>query len=247
MSENVFERYEKQLLFKPIGLKGQHRLNKSRVGILGIGALGTNLASICARSGVGELILVDSDAVELSNLQRQMLFDEGDIGFSKAVRAAEKLSRINSDIRIEAFVERLNNENFADLFEKCDLLLDGTDNFASRFVLNQQAIAHSIPWIHSAVTASSGQSMFIMPRKTACLRCLIPDTDALHNFPTVHNSGVITPIVTIIASISAATALRYLVEKHIDHDLKYYDAWEHRFRKFAVMQSDSCPHCRPLP
>lgn len=244
MTENIFERYQKQLLFKPIGLKGQQKLGKSRVGILGVGALGSNLASICARSGVGRLVLVDSDQVELSNLQRQMLFDESDIGCSKAISAADKLSRINSEISIEAFCERLDARNFRDLFGNCDLLLDGTDNFASRFILNQQAIEFGIPWIHSAVTASSGQSMFIMPPKTACLRCLIPDTDAPAEFPTVHNSGVITPIVTIIASISAATALRFLVEKHIDYDLKYYDAWDHRFSSFAVKRNDSCPHCR---
>lgn len=246
MAETIFERYEKQLLFKPIGLKGQHRLNKSRVGILGIGALGSNLASICARSGVGELVLVDSDRVELSNLQRQMLFDESSIGCYKAACAAEKLSRVNSEIRIEAFTERLDVRNFRDLFGSCNLLLDGTDNFATRFILNQQTLEHGIPWIHSAVTASSGQSMFIMPRKTACLRCLIPEADAVTGFPTVHNSGIITPIVTIIASISAATALRYLVEKHVDYDLKYYDAWEHRFSKFAVTRSDTCPHCRSI-
>ncbi len=244
MTEHIFERYQKQLLFKPIGLKGQQRLNRSSVGILGIGALGSNLASICARSGIGRLILVDSDQVELSNLQRQMLFDESDIGSSKAISAADKLSRINSDINIEAFCERLDARNFKDLFGSCDLLLDGTDNFASRFILNQQALDHGIPWVHSAVTASSGQSMFIMPRKTACLRCLIPEVDTVSDFPTVHNSGIITPIVTIIASISAATAIRYLVEKYIDNNLKYYDAWDHRFNSFAVSRNDSCPHCR---
>ena len=246
MAEHIFERYQKQLLFKPVGLKGQQKLGKSRIGILGVGALGSNLASICARSGVGRLVLVDSDQVELSNLQRQMLFDEADIGCSKAISAADKLSRINSEISIEAFCERLDARNFRDIFGNCDLLLDGTDNFASRFILNQQAIEYGIPWVHSAVTAASGQSMFIMPRKTACLRCLIPDVDEMADFPNVHNSGIITPIVTIIASISAATALRFLVEKHIDHHLKYYDAWEHRFSSFAVERNESCPHCRTL-
>lgn len=244
MSGQIFERYQKQLLFRPIGSKGQQCLNKSRIGILGVGALGSNLASICARSGIGKIVLVDSDRVELSNLQRQMLFDEADIGCSKAICAADKLSRINSEITIEAFCERLDARNFRDLFGGCDLLLDGTDSFVSRFMLNQQAIESGMPWIHSAVTAASGQSLFIMPRKTACLRCLIPDTDEPADFPTVHNSGIIAPIVTIIASISAATALRYLVEKHIDYNLKYYDAWEHRFSSFAVSRNDSCPHCR---
>lgn len=246
MAEHHFERYQKQLLFKPIGQKGQQRLSRSRLGILGIGALGSNLAAICARSGVGELILVDSDCVELSNLQRQMLFTEADIGHSKAITAADSLSRINSDIRIEAFNERLDEKNFKDLFAGCDLLLDGTDGFASRFVLNRQAITQGIPWVHSAVTASSGQSMLIVPRKTACLRCLIPDGDQPSDFPDVHRNGVITPIVTIIASISAATAIRYLVEKHIDHHLKYYDAWEHRFCSFVVERNETCPHCRAI-
>lgn len=240
---NPFARYEKQILFKPIGLVGQKKLSKSRIGIIGVGALGSNLASLCARGGIGSLVLVDNDKVELSNLQRQMLFSESDIGAFKATRAAEKLALINSEISIEAFSERLTEQNFADLFNNCDLLLDATDNFATRFIINEQALKAGIPWIYSGVTASSGQSMLILPYETACLRCLIPDNELSENFPTVHNSGIIGPVVTIIASISAAIAFRYLVEKHIERDVLCFDAWELKYYRIPMERTLDCPDC----
>lgn len=240
---NPFARYEKQILFKPIGLAGQKKLSRSRVGIVGVGALGSNLASLCVRAGIGSVVLVDYDKVELSNLQRQMLFDEGDIGASKASRAAEKLARINSEISIEAFAQKLGEQNFNELFKNCDLLLDATDNFAARFMINEQALKAGMPWIYSGVTASYGQSMFIMPYDTACLRCLIPENEMVDNFPTVHNSGIIGPIVTIIASISAATALKFLVEGHIERDVVCFDAWEQKCHRIPMERTAGCPGC----
>lgn len=241
---NQFARYEKQMLFKPIGRDGQAKLARSRVGIIGIGALGTNLGNLCARSGVGNLILVDSDRVELSNLQRQMLFSEADVGSLKAAKAAEKLAEINSEINIEAFCQRLDCNNIYDIFKGCDLILDGTDNFPTRFIVNQMALKTKTPWVHTGVTASSGQSMLIVPGKTACLGCLIPELTDAANFPTVNNSGIINTIVTAMASISVATALRFLVEKHIDYSLKCFDIWEQRFDSVLLERNLDCPHCR---
>lgn len=240
----LFERYEKQVLFEPIGTAGQKKLGRSKIGIIGVGALGTNMSSLCARAGIGSLILIDNDHVELSNLQRQMLFDEGDIGAPKAQRAAEKLARINSEVKIEAFVERLEEGNFADLLGECDLLLDCTDNFATRFLLNEQALKLRMPWVYSGVTASSGQSMFIQPFDTACLRCLIPENDLVDDFPTVHNAGIIGSIVTIIASISVSMALRYLVEKHIERDVLCFDAWQLRCHRIPMERTPGCQGCR---
>ena len=237
-------RYEKQTLFRPIGMAGQKKLASSRVCIVGTGALGSNMANLLARAGVGSLLLIDNDRVELSNLQRQMLFDETDIGKSKAQCAAARLSLINSEISIEAFNERLSDDNFADLVKGCDLLLDATDNFASRFTINAQALTLGLPWIYSGVTASSGQSMFIQPFNTACLRCLIPEDGMVDNFPGVHNSGIIGSIVTIIASISVSMAMRFLVEKYIERDVLCFDAWELRSHRIPMERTPGCPGCR---
>lgn len=239
-----FARYEKQLLFEPIGISGQKKLQKGRIGILGAGALGTNLANILCRSGIGEIIIADRDRVELSNLQRQMLFDEEDVGQPKALCAAKRLSKINSDVSIESFFQSISQTNFSEIFNRCNLIFDATDNFATRFLINEMCLKLGIPWVHSGVTAASGQSMLFVPGKSACFRCIIADEPASESFPTVHNSGIITSIVTIIASMSAATGIRYLVSKEIDPFLKFYDAWEHEFKKITVTPLDSCKHCR---
>lgn len=239
-----FARYEKQILFKPIGDPGQRKLSKSRIGIVGVGALGTNMANLCCRAGVGSLVLLDNDRVELSNLQRQMLFDENDIGALKAQRAAEKLAIINSEIKIEAFSERLGPENFADLLENCDLLLDATDNFATRFIINEQTLKLGIPWIYSGVTASSGQTMFVYPFDTACLRCLIPENEMVDTLPNVHNSGIIGPIVSIIASLSVSMALKFLVEKYVERDVLCFDAWQLSWHRIPMERTPGCPGCK---
>ncbi|MDN5279530.1 MAG: molybdopterin-synthase adenylyltransferase [Clostridiales bacterium] len=241
---NEFARYEKQILFKPIGISGQRKLQKSRVGIIGSGATGSNLANILCRSGIGKIIIADQDRIELSNLQRQMLFNEKDIGHPKATRAMHRLSKINSEISVEGFFNKVTEENFSEIFADCDLIFDATDNFPTRFMLNRLCLKSGIPWVFTGVTASSGQSFLFVPGKTACLNCLIPEETQSDNFPTVHNSGIITSIVTIIASISAVSGIRFLVEKYFDSCLKYYDAWDHEFRKMRVEPSDSCSSCR---
>lgn len=240
-----FARYEKQILFKPIGLTGQKKLARSRIGILGAGALGSNLANILCRSGIGEIVLADQDRVELSNLQRQMLFTEKDVGFAKAVKAARKLAKINSEVKVEAFYQQVNEENFTQLFKDCDLIFDASDNFPARFLINRMSQKYKFPWIFSGVTAASGQSMLIVPSKTACLGCLFPEETPLENFPTVHNSGIITSIVTIIASISAAVGIKYLIEKTTDNSIVYFDAWEQQFNKALVSPTPDCSCCRP--
>ncbi len=237
-------RYEKQILFKPIGRSGQIKLSQSKIGILGAGALGTNLANILCRAGVGRIILVDQDRVELSNLQRQMLFTEKDVGHSKAIRAARRLTKINSDVAVEAFFEKATRENFVDLFKDLDLIFDASDNFPTRFLINDMSLKIGMPWIFSGVTASSGQSMLIAPGKTACLGCFLPDEEPGHDFPTVHNSGIIASIVTIIASISAAAGIKYLVEKTADSNLVYFDAWQQEFCKTKIEPSNACRFCR---
>lgn len=242
---NDFARYEKQILFSGIGRNGQKKLQKSRVGILGCGALGSNIANILCRSGIGQIVVVDQDRVELSNLQRQMLFTESDVGHAKAIRAARRLAKINSEVAVEAFHQTVCVDNFNALFKGCNLIFDASDNFAARFLLNRMSIEENIPWVFSGVTAASGQSMLIVPGKTACLGCMLPEESHGESFPTVHNSGIITSIVTIIASISAAAGIKYLVSKAADGNLVFFDAWEQQFARAKVASSPECRYCRP--
>ncbi|GAB4285214.1 MAG: hypothetical protein Kow0029_31980 [Candidatus Rifleibacteriota bacterium] len=238
------ERYEKQTLFSKIGISGQKKLLSSRVGILGCGALGTNLANILCRSGVGEIIIADRDRVELSNLQRQMLFNENDVGLPKAIRAARRLCKINSDIKIEGFFQSVDRSNFRQIFSECDLIFDATDNFPARFMLNEACLESGIPWVHSAVTASCGQSMLFIPGKTACFGCLVPEYTESESFPTVHNSGILTSTVTALTSISALTGMRFLIEKKADPVMIFLDIWETRIDKMKVKTDESCKYCR---
>jgi len=239
-----FARYEKQILFKPCGPDGQKKLNKARIGIAGVGALGTNLAGMAARSGFSHITLVDSDRVELSNLQRQTLFDESDIGSFKSIRAAEKLSAINSEILVEAFAQRIDAKNFKELFADCDLLFDATDNFATRFLINQMSLELKIPWVHTGVTASYGQSMFILPYKSACLGCVIPEYEETTDFPNVHNSGVLITTVTALCSISMTSAMRYFFTREPDCSLFSFDIWENRFERVTVARDLNCRYCQ---
>ncbi len=187
---------------------------------------------------------MDNDRVELSNLQRQMLFSEADVGSPKASRAAEILAGINSEISIEAFNQRVCGQNIRELLADCTMILDGTDNFATRFILNRFALETAIPWVHTGVTAASGQSMLIVPGKTACLGCLIPEDGSPENFPSVNSSGIINQIVSAMASISVASAIRYVIDKHIDHSLKCFDIWEQRFDRISVTRNLDCPQCQ---
>ena len=243
---NNFERYEKQLLFKPIGLNGQKILSDSKVGILGVGALGTHILDNLARTGIGEIHIADSDQIELSNLQRQILFTEGDVGSYKVQAAKNKIEQINSEVNVICNVTRVNSQNFNQIFNGLDLIFDATDNFETRFLLNDMAIKYGFPWLHSGVTASNGQSILFIPGKTACYRCIVKDLPNMQEFPTVHNSGILNSIVNIISSISSASALKYLLDNKPDFSLKYYDAWDHIFHKFDYKNSSDCEHCKHL-
>lgn len=242
----MINRYDKQILFKEIGLDGQKILSKSRICIVGIGALGTNISNLLARAGIGYLKLIDYDKVELSNLQRQTLFSENDVGNYKADVSLNKLSQINSEISIKSEKIKITKENSTIHLSNFDLIFDATDNFETRFIINDYCLKSSTPWVHSGVTASSGQSMLIIPGKTACYECLVNEIPDVKNFPTVHNSGIIASIVSIIASISVSTGIKYLIDKKTDCSLKYYDAWTHNFQKFDIQIEKSCKACSKI-
>ena len=243
------DRYSRQTRFAPIGEEGQKRLASSRVLLIGLGALGTVVADQLVRAGVGFLRMVDRDFVELSNLQRQSLFDETDIERSlpKAAAAETKLRRINSSVQIEAKVDDVNPGNIEDYLADVDLVLDGLDNFETRFVVNDACAKHSKPWIYTAAVGSYGLVMPVIPGTTPCLRCLLGNLPAPGTSPTCETAGVIAPITHIIASMEVAEALK-LLTGHLEPSevrLTAYDVWSHRFQRIDVGSESmaTCPVC----
>jgi adenylyltransferase/sulfurtransferase len=246
MSPNERERYLRQIIFPPLGVAGQERLLAARVVVIGCGANGTVIASTLARAGVGTLVIADRDFVELNNLQRQILFDEGDVarGLPKAIAAAEKLRKANSSIRIEGIVADVNAENIEELIEGADLVLDGTDNFETRFLINDACVKKNIAWIYAGAVASHGMTMTIVPHETACLRCVFHHEPPPGTLPTCDTAGVIAPIVSVMASIASAEAIKFLAGAgKRNTGLIHVDLWENTWETFAVERRSDCIAC----
>lgn len=246
MSSQQPNRYIRQIIFPQLGEQGQARLLAARAVVVGCGANGTVIANTLARAGIGRLVIVDRDFVELSNLQRQVLFDEDDVarGLPKAVAAVEKLKRINSSIAVEAVVSDVNVENIEDLVAGASIVLDGTDNFETRFLINDACVKHNIPWVYAGAVASYGMSMTIVPRETACLRCVFRQEPAPGSLPTCDTAGVIGPIVSVIGSIAANEAIKFLVGSGTRNPgMIHIDLWENSFESFAVKRWDECVAC----
>jgi len=210
--EKIEERYSRQILFRGIGQDGQRQLAAGRVAIVGCGATGSALASLLARAGVGMLRIIDRDYVEPSNLQRQSLFDEKDAAESlpKAIAAARKISALNSEIIVEARVEDVVPGNIHALLEGMDVILDGTDNFETRYLVNDFAVEASRSWIYSAAVGSYGVTLNILPGKTACLACIFPDSPR-GMVETCETSGILNTAVNVVASVAASEAMKMLV------------------------------------
>ncbi len=244
------DRYSRQILFDGIGEAGQRRLGDARVAIIGCGALGTVIANNLARAGVGHLTVVDRDFVEESNLQRQILFDEEDVRNStpKAVAAEKKLRQINSQIEVKGVVMDVNYANIEDLIRGATLVMDGADNFETRFLVNDACVKHGIPWIYGACVGSYGLSMVILPRETPCLRCIFETAPPPGMSPTCDTSGVIAPIVNIIASFQCMEAIKLLTgaKDKLNRHLLSMDVWDDRFERFKITgrrELADCPCC----
>ncbi|MER3414742.1 MAG: thiamine biosynthesis protein ThiF [Gemmataceae bacterium] len=250
-SGDTLERYSRQMRFEPIGEEGQRRLVRSRVTICGCGALGTVLANTLVRAGVGHVRIVDRDFIELNNLQRQVLFDEQDVAenLPKAEAAARKLAAINSAVYVEPVVQDINYTNILGLVADADVILDGTDNFEVRYLINDAAVKLGKPWIYGGCIGSHGQTMTIVPGQTPCLRCVIESSPPPGMAPTCETAGVLAPIVNIIASLEACEALKILTGhlEAINRDLIYIDVWDNEYRRFRIAplkESVDCPCCR---
>lgn len=240
-------RYARQIIFPPIGEAGQRRLLDARVAIIGVGATGSILADRLTRAGVGHLRLVDRDFVELNNLQRQLVYDEEDVAavLPKAVAIARKLRRINSAIHIEDIVADVNPSNIANLIADADLVLDGTDNFATRYLINDACVKLGKPWVYTGVIAAYGMTMTIRPGQTPCLRCVMGELPAPGTVPTCDTAGIIGPIVSLMGSIAVAEALKLLVGcGALNSGMIHVDLWENTFDKFDLGgPRPDCPAC----
>jgi molybdopterin/thiamine biosynthesis adenylyltransferase len=206
------ERYSRQILFSGIGDEGQRRLLQSRALIVGCGALGTAQAESLARAGVGKLRIADRDFVEASNLQRQTMFTERDAfeRIPKAVAAANHIREINQEIEVEPEVVDVNHSNIERQISDCDVVLDGTDNFATRYLINDACVKHNVNWIYGAAVGSYGVTMTIQPHQTACLRCVFEEAPPAASAPTCDTAGVIMPIISIVAAVQVAKLPRRL-------------------------------------
>jgi adenylyltransferase/sulfurtransferase len=240
------ERYSRQILFREIGEAGQEKLSKARVLLVGCGALGCAHAETLARAGVGRLRIVDRDFVEFSNLQRQTLYRERDAKerLPKAIAAKNRLSEINSEIEIEALVTDVNHSNVEALIKDCDLILDGTDNFQTRYLVNDACVKHGKPWIYGAAVSSYGTTMTVVPHETPCLRCIFEEMPGSGTAPTCDTAGVIAPIITAISSIQTTEALKFLSGnfQKLHRSLIQYDVWENDLRRIKLGKPD--PECK---
>ena len=241
-------RYSRQILFDQIGKSGQEKLFHSRVLLVGCGALGASHAEALARAGVGFLRIVDRDFVEFSNLQRQTLFSESDARerLPKAVAARKRIAEINSEIGVEPIVADVNNSNVESFVKDVDLILDGTDNFQIRYLINDACVKNNKTWIYGAAVSSYGTTMTIIPNETPCLRCIFEEMPPVGSAPTCDTAGVIQPIITSISAIQTTEALKILVGDFasLHKSLIQIDIWENGWRKIKLGEPNvDCQTC----
>lgn len=242
------ERYSRQILFNGLGEEGQRQLGQSRALIVGCGALGSAHAESLARAGVGKLRIVDRDFVEASNLQRQTMFTERDAleRIPKAIAAAAHIREINAEIEVEPEIVDVNYSNIERLIKDCDVVMDGTDNFATRYLINDACVKHEVSWVYGAAVGSYGVTMTIRPHVTPCLRCLFEAAPPAASAPTCDTAGVIMPIISIVAAVQVAEALKLLTghDQDLHGSLMQFDVWRNEWRKINPgSPAPSCATC----
>lgn len=246
------DRYSRQELFLPIGTDGQKKIRRKHAVIVGMGALGSSIADMLARAGIGKLTILDRDYVDWSNLGRQILYEESDAvnHMPKAVAAKEKLYRINQEVEVEAHVMNVTGKDLESLVNRdVDLILDGTDQFEVRLMINDVAHKYKIPWIYGACVGSYGMSYTIIPDETPCLHCLLQSAPL--QGPTCDTAGVISPIVHLITAHQTAEALKFLVDgkESLRRELISFDLWNYKHQSIQVdhLKRASCPSCGENP
>ncbi len=245
----MLDRYARQIRFQPIGEQGQRRLLAARAVVCGCGALGNQIANLLVRAGVGHVRVIDRDVVDLSNLHRQTLFTEEDAraGAPKAIAAAERLRAANSEVRVEPVVADIGPETIERLCEDADVIIDGCDNFETRFVINDYAVKNGLPWVFGGCVGTEGQVMTVLPGETPCLRCVVEVPPAPGAAPTCDSVGVLGPIVGVVASVEAMEALKILsgARAAVLRKMFVVDLWTNQVRMMNVsaLKSADCPTC----
>ncbi len=242
----MIDRYSRQALFWGIGKEGQKKLGNSCAVIIGCGALGTTVATILVRAGVGKIRIIDRDFIEYHNLQRQVLFDEDDLrnNLPKAIAAERHLKRVNSSVEIEGVVADVNYTNIERLIRSADVVLDGLDNLETRFLINDGCLKHGIPWVYGGAISSCGMIMNIIPGKTPCFRCLCASPPISGELLTCDTGGVIGPAPFIVGSLQSVEAMKILVgAEEINLNLMTIDVWRGEFCHVELKRRADCPSC----
>jgi len=237
------ERYRRQTVLPEIGGKGQRALREANVVVVGLGALGSVSSDLLVRAGVGRMRLVDRDVVEVVNLQRQTLYSEADVDKPKAEAAAERLRQVNSDVQIEGVPRDVHSATAKDILQDADLVVDGTDNLETRFLLNEAATDLVIPFVYGGAIATYGMVFSIRTPDTACFRCFNPTTPAPGSLPTCETAGIFNAVAAQVGAIQAGEALRLLVGKAPSGDLLLVDGWSPEIQKIRLTRRSDCPVC----
>jgi molybdopterin/thiamine biosynthesis adenylyltransferase len=248
-TEEQMERYSRHILLDDVGVEGQEKLLQAKVLIVGAGGLGSPAALYLAAAGIGTIGIIDSDSVEISNLQRQIAHFTKDIGIAKVDSAAEKMQAINPDIKVKTYREYLCAANITKIFSGYDFILDGTDNFPTKFLINDACIFSGIPFSHGGILRFNGQTMTIIPGQTACYRCGFRNPPPPDAVPSCAQAGVLGAVAGMLGTIQAAEALKYITGagELLTNTLLTFDARTMAFRKIKLNRQESCPLCGPHP
>lgn len=245
LSEEEIERFSRQIILSEVGGKGQKKLLSSSVLVVGAGGLGSPALLYLTAAGVGEIGIVDSDVVELSNLQRQILHFTADVGEQKTASAREKLERINPDVKIKEFPIRITSENALDMISSFDLVVDGSDNFATRYLINDACVLLKKPLVEAAILRFEGQIMTIIPGEGPCYRCLFPEPPPPGAVPTCQQAGVIGPVAGVLGCLQAVEAIKLILGRgeHLTGKLQILDLLNNVFHQVKVRRDPSCAIC----
>lgn len=235
------EKYSRQIVLNRIGMEGQNILRKKKALVVGLGGIGGLISQLFVRAGIGILLISDQDYVSLPNIHRQTLFTEKDVGKLKVEAALNYLKSLNSDVDIIPIYENINSSNIENYVKSVDLVMDGTDNFVTRYIINDACVKYSIPWIYSAAISTYGSVMPILPGKTACLRCFIKNIPDIGE--TCSTVGVLNSVPNTIATMAVSLAYKIFLEKEIESKLYYYDGWELKFEEMKIERQEKCPTC----
>ncbi len=248
-TEEQLERYSRHILLKKVGVEGQARIMESKVLVIGAGGLGAPAALYLAAAGIGTIAIADADNVDLSNLQRQVIHFTGDIGRPKVESAAEKMRAINPDVKVITHHEFLLSDNIRPIIRDYDFVIDGTDNFAAKFLINDACVLEGKPLSHGGILRFTGQTMTIMPGESACYRCVFNAPPPRGAVPTCSQAGVLGAIAGMLGTIQAAEALKFATNTGtlLLNSLLTFEAEEMDFRKTALKKRASCPVCGENP